>query len=166
VNRRTLARVARSAAVGLLALGLTACTGTYQVTTNPPYSVTDGLNTTIGPVTAVNLLVVSAAKGDPGALTGAFTNSSDRAVTLSLALADQSGGASVEIGAGQTVYVGAGTDRGVTATFDAVPAAPGQVVGLTLSSPATGSSTVQVPVLDGTLPEYATLVPTPSPSAS
>jgi hypothetical protein len=39
------------------------------------------------------------------------------------------------------------------------------VTPLTLATGPGGSLAVSVPVLDGTLPEYATLVPTPTPTA-
>jgi hypothetical protein len=45
-------------------------------------------------------------------------------------------------------------------TFPAIDVPPGGLVPVTLSTPEDGSIDVQVPVLDGTLPEYASDVPT------
>jgi hypothetical protein len=154
-------RVARLAAAGLLVLGLGACSATNEVTTSTPYALSDGVRTTLGPVTAVNLLVVAAAKGDPGVLSGALTNSSTRDLAITFTLADATPGKTVVVPAGRTVYIGTGTDQGAVVEFDAVPVAPGQVVGLTLTGDSTGGATVQAPVLDGTLPQYATMVPSP-----
>ena len=45
-------------------------------------------------------------------------------------------------------------------TFEAIDAPPGGLVPVTISTPEDGSIVEQVPVLDGTLPEYASQVPT------
>ena len=48
--------------------------------------------------------------------------------------------------------------------FESVESPPGAVVTVTISTPEDGSITADVPVLDGTLPEYATRCPTPTPA--
>ncbi len=65
---------------------------------------------------------------------------------------------SVVVPAGETVILGPEAGEVPLAT---VPAPPGSLVTLVLTSDVDGSVSVQVPVLDGTLEQYATLVPTP-----
>ncbi|WP_090031286.1 hypothetical protein [Cellulomonas marina] len=155
-------------AAGFAVLALAGCTATNPVTTNVSYDPSDGIGVTVGTVYAQNLLVLTTAEGEPGVLVGAFTNESSDAVDVSLELP---GGESdsLDLAAAEAVYLGTEDDEGIA--IDTVPAAPGGLVDVTMSTPEGGSQTVRVPVLDGTLPEYATLVPTPpgstvSPSAT
>lgn len=166
MNRRPAAHVVRLVGAALAVSTLTACTATNPVTTNEPYSLSDGVRTTLGPVTAVNLLVVSAGEGEPGVLSGALTNEGSDALQVTLTTADQTTGSTIDLAGGATVYIGTGSVVGESVPIDPVEAAPGQLLDLTLTSPSAGSTQVQVPVLDGTLPQYASLVPTPTPTPS
>ncbi|MCG2796904.1 MAG: hypothetical protein L6367_00025, partial [Cellulomonas sp.] len=58
VTRRPAVHALRITGAGLALVSLAACSATNQVTTNQPYSLSDGVRVTLGPVTAVNLLVV------------------------------------------------------------------------------------------------------------
>ena len=66
----------------------------------------------------------------------------------------------VSVPAGETVYLGTGTDggEGLDATLDAVAAMPGEDLETTLSG-AGAQEEFFLPVFDGTLPEYADFVP-------
>lgn len=155
---RTSARTvaAGSVAVGaVLAAVLSGCSATNPITTEKPYSASDGVRATLGPVTAENLLLVAAEADAPGALQGALSNRGDDAVAVLVGV----GGATqrVWLESGQTVLLGG--SQGEEAVFT-TPDAPGATTELTLSTDADGTETFQVPVLDGTLPEYADLVPT------
>jgi hypothetical protein len=111
-------------------------------------------------------MVVSAAEGEAGNVLGALTNETadDASFTLEAAGARP---VTVAVPAGDTVYLGTATGDAVQ--LDAVGAAPGAYVAATL---AVGSDSMefQLPVFDGTLPEYADHLPAgevaPSPSAS
>ena len=91
-----------------------------------------------------------------------MTNRGAAAVTVSLTSGAVAIG-TVRVKAAETVLLGG--DAGKAITFRAADA-PGKVTPLTLATGSGGSLTVLVPVLDGTLPEYAKLVPTPVPTAS
>jgi hypothetical protein len=52
-----------------------------------------------------------------------------------------------------------GTDADEEIELDSVEAAPGSLLAVTISTPQDGSLEVQVPVFDGTLPEYSEMVP-------
>ncbi|MGV8977900.1 MAG: hypothetical protein ACOH17_07635 [Cellulomonas sp.] len=155
-------RLVAAAVVGLVAVALTGCSATNEITTAKAYSASDGLRAELGDVTAENLLVLTSAKGAPAALQGAVTNRGTDAVTVSLTAGAVKIG-TVRVAAATTVLLGG--DTGKTLTFTATDP-PGAVTPLTLETGAGGSLTLSVPVLDGTLPAYATLVPTPSPAAS
>lgn len=169
-------RPARPAAVlGLTAaLVLTGCSATNPIQTLGQYDASDGLGAEVGDVQLLNMLVVAEAEGSAGVLSGALSNrsSDDQDVTLTVA-----GGEPVDldVAAGSSVLLGA-TDAptGYTSEqvgVDAVDAPPGGLTTLTVTTSRGGTVKIQVPVLDGTLPEYAALLDSvasasPSPETS
>ena len=158
---RTLRAAALVVGVAVAGLTLAGCSATNQITTEDEYSASDGVRFTLGDVRGSNLHVLVAAQGDPGTLQGGLVNDSreDRSVTL--ALGDDE--TTVELGPKETVLLGVSDaeDEGYAeVTFAAVDAPPGGLAPITVSTPEDGSIVVQVPVLDGTLPEYASQVPT------
>lgn len=118
------------------------------------YAPSDGVDLTLGSLKATNLLVLTAAENDPGTLLGALTNTGDQAMSVSIGLPDAP--TTVPVAAHSTTLLG--PDHR-TVDLTSVPAAPGALVELSVASDVAGSATLQVPVLDGTLPAYATLVP-------
>jgi hypothetical protein len=158
---RTLRAAALVVGVAVAGLALAGCSATYPNTTQNAYSSSDGVRFTLGDVRGSNLHVLVAAEGDPGTLQGGLINDSaeDRSVTL--AIGDEE--TVVELGPKETVLLGVSDAEfeGYTeVTFAAVDAPPGGLVPVTISTPEDGSIVQQVPVLDGTLPEYASQVPT------
>ncbi|MGN8245092.1 hypothetical protein ACTHAM_002206 [Cellulomonas soli] len=151
--RRT--RPAVIAAAALAVAGLSACSATNPLQTAEAYSAADGVGTTLGDVRAVNLLVITAAEGEPGVLIGGLANdgSSDTEVTLTV----DGTQSTVEVPADGVVTFGG--DDGESFEIDSVGAAPGALTTLTIATGSAGSDELEVPVLDGTLPEYADLVP-------
>lgn len=153
-SRRSARRallVAPALAAG--ALLLAACSPT---TTTLPYSPSDGRRVDVEPqLRGLNLLVVTTEEGEAGNLLGALTNDSADDVEFTLA-ADGADAVTVPVAGGQTVYLG--TEDGEDLQLDAVSVAPGGVVPATLSVDGT-SVDFTIPVLDGTLPEYAPYVP-------
>lgn len=172
---RSAARPARAAAlvVGLTAglVALAGCSASNPITTQKPYSASDGVRIVLSDtLSAENLLVLTAAKGEAGTLLGALTNNGTDTERVSIA-ADGADDVTVRVPAGATVLLtpddtpdGAETS-GTTGparqdvALSTVPVAPGAVLSVTLSSGAAGTHTLDVPVLDGSLPEYASLVP-------
>jgi hypothetical protein len=145
-----------TSAVGTLLLGgaLAGCSATNQITTQDSYAASDGVQVEIGDVQGENLLLVAAEADAPGALQGALTNRGDDTVTVSVSTdgdAEQ-----IRVRAGETVLLGGTEGEDVVLS---TPDAPGALTTLTLSSGPGGTQEVRVPVLDGTLPEYADLVP-------
>lgn len=154
------------ALVGVVAAGLvlSGCSATNPLTTQDEYSASDGVRVTLGDVRASNLLVLSAAEGEIGVLHGALINdgTQDETVTLTFEGAEPT---TVELPGGATVLLDGSDDEGhADVPVDAVAAPPGGTVPLTVATGASGAQTLEVPVLDGTLPEYAGALPTATPT--
>lgn len=144
--------------VGALAIAMLAAAGCSPIVTAEPYAPSDGIRVVLGSsFSAANLLIISAAQGEPGALVGGLTNSTDAATTVTLS-PEGASEATVRVPAGATVLLGG--DDASPLEIDSVDVAPGSVLPVTISTPEGGSESVQIPVLDGSLPEYADLVPT------
>ena len=143
-------------------LTLTGCSATNQITTEQEYNSSDGTGARIGDIKAINFLIVSEGKGEPGTLLGALENkgSDDEAVKIALDTDD----VAVSVPGGETVLLsapGGNSDEDKDIVFESIPEPPGAVVPVTVTTRDAGSVTLQVPVLDGTLPEYADSVPSP-----
>jgi hypothetical protein len=152
---RTSARPVVVGAVALVAAAvLSGCSATNPITTEMAYAASDGVRATLGDLTAENLLLVAEAAETPGALQGALTNRGDDDLEVELELDGDV--ALVPVAAGETVLLGG--EDGEEVVLD-TPGEPGSTVEMTLTTDAAGAQTVPVPVLDGTLPEYADLVP-------
>ena len=161
--RRTATSVRRSragrvlAATAGLAVALSGCSATNQITTRNDYAASDGVRSQLGDVVLGNLIVLTSAEGEPGTLLGSVTNRGQGSVEVTLAIGGSAAQDPIDLDAGQTVILG--PDQDVELEIDSVPAPPGAFVDVFVSSDQGGTSTVGVPVLDGTLPEYADLVP-------
>lgn len=144
------------AALAVLAVApLAACQSSTPITTKD-YAASDGVAATLGTVRAGNLLVLAAKDGAPGTVLGSLTNDGTASVTVQVGPADDP--TSIDVAPGATALLG---PDGTEVPVAAVPVAPGALMELRLAATTEGTTTVQVPVLDGTLPYYATLVPSP-----
>jgi hypothetical protein len=156
---------ARPAVVGAVVLAagalLSGCSATNPITTSMAYAASDGVRTTLGELTAENLMLVAAAADGPAALQGALANNGDETLTVEISLGSTT--ERVRVGGHETVLIGG--ERGEDLVFT-TPVGPGAIAEMTLATDAAGETTAPVPVLDGTLPEYADLVPEPEPTAS
>ncbi|UJP40932.1 hypothetical protein [Cellulomonas palmilytica] len=171
-SRRTRAAVA---ATGLAAaLVLAGCSATNPIQTQDQYDASDGVSVRLGDVRASNLLIVSAGEGEEGVLLGGLTNTGKEDATVTVTFAAPGEGAdaapaadptTIDVPARSTVLLtgSAGSeadDTTVDVRVAQTPAAPGGVAVVGVDVDIAGSQTVQVPVLDGTLPDYAPLLPT------
>lgn len=138
----------------LVAATVTGCSVTAPISTALDYAPSDGVQVDVGEVRGLNLLIVTSGDGEPGVLIGGITNRgySEQKVTLSV---DGKDVAQVDLPA-QGTHLFENKDLVHVA---AVPAPPGALADVTLGVAGAGQTSVEVPVLDGTLPEYAHLVP-------
>jgi hypothetical protein len=160
VTRTTTTRAARTLrfwAVPVVVAGVAVTTACAPIETTRPYSPSDGLRVDLtDDLRAVNLLMITAGEGEPGKLVGAFANDSSEDVEFRIA---PEGGAalSVPVDAQDAVYLG--SEDGFDAQLGSVPVPPGAVLPMTVSVSTGEEQTVPVPVVDGTLEEYAPYVP-------
>ncbi|GGD00309.1 hypothetical protein GCM10011512_28940 [Tersicoccus solisilvae] len=157
----------RQAGVVLVAslsvLAATGCQAVNQQATQMSYDASDGVSASAGDVQARNLFVAAAAEGSPARLGGAFFNDADRESTVSLRGASGTQ-VQVKVPASGEYYL----QQEPAVNIGEVDQRPGSMVELTMTESVSGTSTtVRVPVVDGTLSEYRTLVPgTPSPTGT
>lgn len=147
----------RTTVVAAAALTLAGCSATNPITTAESYNVVDGVQVDVGSsVAARSLLVLTAGEGEVGAMAGALTNAGREDVEVTVE-PDGADAVTIDVPARGTVLLGG--EDGEEIALERVAAAPGALLTVTLSTPDGGSSAVQVPVLDATLPEYSDAVP-------
>ncbi|MCV2395049.1 hypothetical protein OEB99_12085 [Actinotalea sp. M2MS4P-6] len=146
----------RAALVALAVAAAATLSACAPEMTSRPYAASDGIDVTVGALRGGNLLVLTAAEGDPGTVLGSLTNTGEAAITAQVGSPDAP--VTVQIEPGATALLG--PDH-VEVAIASVPAPPGALTTIMVASDVDGSATVDVPVLDGTLEAYASLVPTP-----
>ena len=163
VQRGKLAMAAAAISIGLLSV--TGCGYINPQQTNEQYSPSDGVRDDLGSLQLRNMLIVSTDANKPGRVIGAVfnTSSSDATLTISGAGGSQ---ATIPVKAKSQTYLNENTDAAILSTSGG---APGSMVSVTIKT-GSDSRTVQFPVLDASLKEYAKYLPTvsasPSPSVS
>ncbi|MFE4838112.1 hypothetical protein ACFRAU_25965 [Arthrobacter sp. NPDC056691] len=164
MNRGQSGKMAMAAAalsVGLLAL--TGCGYVNAQQTSHQYAASDGTRADVGPVQLRNMLIVSAGENQPGRVIGAVYNSSSKDVKVTFKGAE---GAQTEVPVKQNSYtlLNQSTDA---ATLSTTGGKPGTVVDVQVTEDGTNvNKTVKIPVVDGTLKEYAAYLPGGTPSES
>lgn len=162
-RRGKLALTAAALGVGLLTAG---CGYITPQQTNHQYSASDGIRADLGPLKLRNILIVSSGDDQPGRVIGAVYNSSSQDVKLTMKGAEGSQ-TEVSVKANSSTLLNDTTDEAILSTSGGKP---GSLVDIQVSEDGTNvSSTVKVPVLDATLPEYKEYLPagsSPSPSSS
>ena len=160
--RRALA----PAALAVAALALVAgCSATNPYTTTEGYQPGDTAAFSLGTVHVASLGVFTEGGGEPGALVVRIANSGaeDQTVTLT-AEGPTAVDETFTVPASSTLAVGPDEDTAVT--IPAVDQRPGELIPMTVSASDGSTLDVTAPVLGGTFPMYATLVPTPAPTAT
>jgi len=162
--------LARATAVAAALLVLTACSVINPITSKNEYQASDGVDVAIGETAeGLNLLVMTSAKDAPAVLTGSIHNSGPDELVVRVSI-DGTIATEVTVAPASTTQLG--TFEGQTLVQGASPAAPGGLANVLLGTDDLGAITVEVPVMDGTIPPYQDVVdtipplPEPSPSAS
>lgn len=145
-------------------VGLTGCGYINPQQTTYQYAASDGIHAEVGPAKLRNILIVASDENQPGRVIGAIYNSSPNDITVSL---NGTGGAQAEVAVEKNSYtlLNESTDPVILSTAGGQP---GSLVDITITEDETNmNQMIKVPVLDGTLPEYAPYLPggqsTPSP---
>lgn len=146
---RTIRRSAIAAAVLGVGLVLGGCAVANPITTQFSYAPSDGVRVQAADgVSVENLLVLTEGEGKPGHLLGAVVNHTTQDVRVTLTVG-QGSAIPVRVPAEGEVNL---TDQKATTSSVSVP--PGATVPATVSADGTGEISVEVPVLDGTIPPY------------
>ncbi|MDR6986297.1 hypothetical protein J2Y66_000767 [Paenarthrobacter nitroguajacolicus] len=160
VQRGKLAIAAAAIGVGLLSV--TGCGFVNAQQTTHQYSASDGIKADLGQLQLRNILIVASGENEPGRVIGAVFNQSSTDATLTISGAN---GAQTEIPvkANSETYLNDTTDAAILSTAGVIP---GGLTPVTIRN-GSDSATIKVPVVNGTLPEYAKYLPaTPSSSAT
>ncbi len=155
--RPKTSRLVAAVAVGLaVALGSTGCSMISPQATTIEYSPSDGVNVpSSGPLLVRNAFIVADESGSTGNFIAAIINDTDSTETLNMGLNGQR--ATVTVPARTVVSLG--VDGVEPLLIQGLDSAPGTDVSVAFQSGDGEGVEFSVPVLDGTLPEYAPFVP-------
>ncbi|GAA3657604.1 DNA modification methylase [Microbacterium marinilacus] len=155
MNSRILASLALGA---VIALGATGCASITHQATTIAYSPSDGVNVpnTDGAAIEVrNAVVVADDEGTDGNLVAALVNTTDAPATLNLEWGSET--ATVRVPAGEVVSLGAGTEDPLM--LEGIDTPAGATLPVYFQSGDGEGVLTEVPVLDGCMEHFASLVP-------
>lgn len=149
--------------VAVIGIGLSGCNFFVDQWTTTPYDPSDGVSTRVGDVRIINALVVSDT-GDDGnfVATAVNTGSNDVELVLQYESRGNKVDVSIELDADSTTQIGFGPDGQLL--LDGIYTTPGSLISIYLQYGDEQGRQIQVPVLDGSLPIYSDLLPTPVPT--
>lgn len=147
---------------GLIVVGVSGCAFITPQETTKINQVSDGVNADIGGVGVRNAILFTV-DGTTAALVASFVNTGNTEQTLQLQYTTSSGPMTqqVVVPADGLVSVRPGGKRSIQ--LDDISTRAGAMFPIAFSTGST-AKTVQVPVLNTSLPGYETLTPVPSPS--
>ncbi len=161
MKSRLAASIALSA---LVIVGATGCAGITPQATTIEYAASDGANVPkSGPIEVRNAFIVVDKQGTLGNLVAGLVNTTSSAATIHITVGD-SAGQSVRVPAQKSVSLGGDAEKPLR--FEDIDAKAGTTVKVYFQSGDAEGISYEIPVLDGTLPYYSQLVPTPQPSPS
>jgi hypothetical protein len=176
----TLKMTRRGLAVGAVAAALpllSGCATFSPATTLVPYNASDGTGLQLGQLEAHNLLVVGAAKGAEGVLSGALVNTGNDPLTVAVSTQGAPTPVTIQVAAHTMVKLTADSTSTSAATAGSVDSTatvlvpslaqpPGSLVTVQIATQAGGQKQVKVPVVPPQN-EYATITAPPTtPSAT
>lgn len=152
------ARLAASAALALgIIVGASGCSMiTYQATTEV-YDASDGVSATTGALDIENILVIMEEGADEGNLIFTVANTGDDDAELTIEPVNGGEAVTLEVGAHEQIVLGGDDEEPLL--LEGIDTAPGAIIELYVRADGGEGVEVNVPVLDGRLPEYRTLVP-------
>jgi hypothetical protein len=151
---------AAAAIAATIALGVAACA---PIATLKPYDPSDGVSTKVGDVKVLNALVLTKAGANGNLLFSAY-NPSDQLVQLTV----QFDGSTGKVTKTATLLPDATTDFGYGKKgqffLPGITTKAGSLVDIYFQYGDVEGKQIPVPVLDGSLPQYQNLLPTPTPT--
>ena len=164
MNRGQRGKLAMAtAALGIGLLSVTGCGYINPQQTSEQYSASDGTRTDLGALELRNFIIIADGDDTPGRVIGAVYNTSSKDVVLTIMGAE---GSQAEVPVKQKSYPML-NDSTAPAILSAAGAKPGSMAEVTISEDGTSQdATFKVPVMDGTIVDYKTYLPTPEPTAT
>lgn len=143
----------------LVAVSLTGCTFGAAQTNQKPYDASDGIGSNLGGIAVRNALLVSE-DGQTANLSVSLINTSQQNVALKVSWKTKAGTTerNVYIAAGSTQTLGMAKNQFLLHDIDSHP---GSLFPVYFQHGSEPGRQIQVPVLDGSLPSYTSLVPSP-----
>ncbi len=151
-------RLVASIAIGAaLTLGAAGCSLVAPQATTIEYSASDGVNVPdSGPIEVRNAMVIADEEGTTGNFIAAFVNPTAQRQTIVFGFG--SAAADLVIEAGDSLSLG--VDGNEPIRLEGIDTPPGAQLSMSFQSGDGEGVTLDVPVLDGSLPPYEDLVPT------
>ncbi len=155
------AHVLTAAALAGAVLALSGCQITSPIQTNVPYQPADGVAVDLGEVQIRDLVIISDAKGGVGTLSGLAVNKSSGPIPVTFTTGPNAAASARAIIPAGTPTQLSGLGGGTPVTIPSLPAAPGDMAKVIVSTPDAGAPIVLVPVL---LPTgyYSSITPAPA----
>lgn len=156
MKARLLGTIVLAATVALVT---SACTFLTPQATLDKYDPSDGTSVSVGDVMVQNAILLSA-DGETASLLAVFVNRTGSAQTVKLQYENAAGAKvdeTVRVDANTTLTVG--DKSGDTILFENLGTQPGALVDVYVQIGSETGEVFGVPVLDGSLPEYRSLVP-------
>lgn len=150
----SLKRAGAGVAIAAALISATGCGYIYTQPTTLQYAASDGVKADLNGVELRNIMMVSSGKGADGRLLGTILNKSDHDITVTFAF--PSGEKSVKVAKGQQVRLESNDSQVIVPKISQTP---GETLANTQVSSNDQSTTLNIPVLDGTLKEYASYMP-------
>lgn len=147
----------RSAVVALFAAGALTLSGCAATETMGTYAAGDGARAELAnQIRAENILIITEAEGSPGTMTGSLVNEWSQDADVTLAVDGLGEAISLTVPGSDTVLISPDHE---SIELPSVPVAPGGVLDVQISTSESGSLTLPVPVLDGTIDPYQDYLP-------
>jgi len=164
MNRGQRGKLAMAtAALGIGLLSLTGCGYINAQQTTEQYAASDGTRTDLGALQLRNFIIVSDGEDKPGRVIGAVYNTSSNDVVLTIKGAE---GSQTQVPVKKNSYTML-NDSTDAAILTPAGAKPGAVLEVTISENGTNKEAkFTVPVMDGTIVDYKSYLPTPAPTGS
>ena len=150
--RKNVTRAGATAALAAALLTATGCGYIHDQPTKISYDASDGVSASVGDIEANNLLVVTNAAQDEGRILGGLVNNGERDAALQIDTGEAT--ARIQVPANSEVDL---SDREVL--VDPTGAEPGALLFGTELRSADSTTSIDMPVLDGALEQYAPFVP-------
>ncbi|MFV0633716.1 hypothetical protein [Demequina sp.] len=147
--------IAAGAVATLAALALTGCSYVNPITTKDNYAASDGVQAVTGEIEALNLLIIAEGADQPATLIGTLYNSSAEDIEVQISF-DGATNTTVTVPARGDSRLG--PDGDATEVAGTATVMPGLIAPTVLVTQEEGPITAQVPVMDGTLPEYQAVI--------